>query len=219
MTTSDLTRSNSNNRNNQHIQLDLLQYSILLFFTHFHLGRFYYYIIFFFLESTIFFSMLYTSKCGSWKTKVFYSLWCLFSMFHVDGVGRWKRQLLLFFFFWNLSCLREGTIKSNEDFRRLVCVAAMGPALEVGGTWDAPRYCPICARVYSNNSNLRRHLRSAHATKAHDLLQLTSLQRSSSSFNYTTTTTTSRQTDGHLDTRLLGHSPDVSWDWIWAYKI
>ncbi|XP_020710276.1 broad-complex core protein isoforms 1/2/3/4/5-like isoform X3 [Athalia rosae] len=45
-----------------------------------------------------------------------------------------------------------------------------------GGTWDSPRLCPMCARVYSNNSNLRRHLRSAHAT-AKDLLELTSLQR------------------------------------------
>ncbi|XP_015586269.2 zinc finger and BTB domain-containing protein 14 isoform X6 [Cephus cinctus] len=45
-----------------------------------------------------------------------------------------------------------------------------------GGTWDSPRLCPLCARVYSNNSNLRRHLRSAHAT-ATDLLELTSLQR------------------------------------------
>ncbi|XP_046744244.1 protein bric-a-brac 2-like isoform X3 [Diprion similis] len=44
------------------------------------------------------------------------------------------------------------------------------------GTWDSPRLCPLCARVYSNNSNLRRHLRSAHAT-ATDLLELTSLQR------------------------------------------
>ncbi|XP_050464356.1 zinc finger and BTB domain-containing protein 12-like isoform X3 [Cataglyphis hispanica] len=43
-------------------------------------------------------------------------------------------------------------------------------------TWHNPRPCPRCARVYSNNSNLRRHLRSAHAT-APDLLELTSLQR------------------------------------------
>ncbi|KAL6448666.1 hypothetical protein ACFW04_000485 [Cataglyphis niger] len=43
-------------------------------------------------------------------------------------------------------------------------------------TWHNPRPCPRCARVYSNNSNLRRHLRSAHAT-APDLLALTSLQR------------------------------------------
>lgn len=44
------------------------------------------------------------------------------------------------------------------------------------GTWDSPRLCPLCARVYSNNSNLRRHLRSAHA-RATNLLELTSLQR------------------------------------------
>ncbi|XP_018403011.1 PREDICTED: zinc finger and BTB domain-containing protein 7B-like isoform X4 [Cyphomyrmex costatus] len=43
-------------------------------------------------------------------------------------------------------------------------------------TWDTPRPCPRCGRFYSNNSNLRRHLRAAHAT-APDLLQLTSLQR------------------------------------------
>ncbi|XP_070160767.1 transcription activator GAGA isoform X3 [Polyergus mexicanus] len=43
-------------------------------------------------------------------------------------------------------------------------------------TWHNPRPCPRCARIYSNNSNLRRHLRSAHAT-APDLLELTSLQR------------------------------------------
>ncbi|XP_014468713.1 PREDICTED: broad-complex core protein isoforms 1/2/3/4/5-like isoform X4 [Dinoponera quadriceps] len=49
-------------------------------------------------------------------------------------------------------------------------------AAEPAGTWDSPRLCPLCARVYSNNSNLRRHLRSAHAT-APDLLKLTSLQR------------------------------------------
>ncbi|XP_046598001.1 protein bric-a-brac 2 isoform X3 [Neodiprion lecontei] len=51
-----------------------------------------------------------------------------------------------------------------------------GGAEAASGTWDSPRLCPLCARVYSNNSNLRRHLRSAHAT-ATDLLELTSLQR------------------------------------------
>ena len=51
-----------------------------------------------------------------------------------------------------------------------------GPSDPGNGTWDSPRICPICTRVYSNNSNLRRHLRSAHAT-ATDLLELTSLQR------------------------------------------
>ncbi|XP_033230425.1 broad-complex core protein isoforms 1/2/3/4/5-like isoform X3 [Belonocnema kinseyi] len=51
-----------------------------------------------------------------------------------------------------------------------------GPGDPGNGTWDSPRVCPICTRVYSNNSNLRRHLRSAHAT-ATDLLELTSLQR------------------------------------------
>ena len=51
-----------------------------------------------------------------------------------------------------------------------------GSAEPGGGTWDSPRICPLCTRVYSNNSNLRRHLRSAHAT-ATDLLELTSLQR------------------------------------------
>ncbi|XP_019697266.1 zinc finger and BTB domain-containing protein 12 isoform X3 [Harpegnathos saltator] len=54
---------------------------------------------------------------------------------------------------------------------------AIGVAEPVG-TWDSPRLCPLCARVYSNNSNLRRHLRSAHST-APDLLKLTSLQRRS----------------------------------------
>ncbi|XP_043283018.1 zinc finger and BTB domain-containing protein 7B-like isoform X3 [Venturia canescens] len=46
-------------------------------------------------------------------------------------------------------------------------------------TWDSPRLCPLCARVYSNNSNLRRHLRTAHSSNASDLLELTSLQRRS----------------------------------------
>ncbi|XP_011347633.1 zinc finger and BTB domain-containing protein 12 isoform X5 [Ooceraea biroi] len=53
---------------------------------------------------------------------------------------------------------------------------AIGTLPDAVSTWDSPRPCPRCARVYSNNSNLRRHLRSAHAT-APDLLKLTSLQR------------------------------------------
>uniref|UniRef100_A0A1B6E3U7 BTB domain-containing protein n=1 Tax=Clastoptera arizonana TaxID=38151 RepID=A0A1B6E3U7_9HEMI len=28
--------------------------------------------------------------------------------------------------------------------------------------WEVARPCPVCGRMYSNNSNLRRHLRSAH---------------------------------------------------------
>ncbi|XP_071440298.1 uncharacterized protein [Hetaerina americana] len=28
--------------------------------------------------------------------------------------------------------------------------------------WEMPRPCPVCRRIYSNNSNLRRHLRTIH---------------------------------------------------------
>ncbi|KYQ46180.1 hypothetical protein ALC60_14844 [Trachymyrmex zeteki] len=55
-------------------------------------------------------------------------------------------------------------------------ISSVTGAVEPVCTWDTPRPCPRCGRFYSNNSNLRRHLRSAHAT-APDLLELTSLQR------------------------------------------
>lgn len=55
-------------------------------------------------------------------------------------------------------------------------VSIIGSGEPGGGTWDSPRVCPICPRIYSNNSNLRRHVRSAHPT-ASDLLEITSLQR------------------------------------------
>ncbi|XP_039305130.1 zinc finger and BTB domain-containing protein 17 isoform X4 [Solenopsis invicta] len=55
-------------------------------------------------------------------------------------------------------------------------ISSVSGAVEPVTHWDTPRPCPRCGRFYSNNSNLRRHLRSAHAT-APDLLELTSLQR------------------------------------------
>ncbi|XP_051155870.1 zinc finger and BTB domain-containing protein 14-like isoform X3 [Leptopilina boulardi] len=56
-------------------------------------------------------------------------------------------------------------------------VSITGTGEPGGGTcWDSPRVCPVCPRIYSNNSNLRRHVRSAHPT-ATDLLEITSLQR------------------------------------------
>jgi len=36
--------------------------------------------------------------------------------------------------------------------------------------WIAPRPCAICKRMYSNNSNLRRHLKAAHGEN--QLMQL-----------------------------------------------
>ncbi|XP_011630013.1 zinc finger and BTB domain-containing protein 17-like isoform X4 [Pogonomyrmex barbatus] len=57
-----------------------------------------------------------------------------------------------------------------------IVISSVTGAVEPVCTWDTPRPCPRCGRFYSNNSNLRRHLRSAHAT-APDLLELTSLQR------------------------------------------
>ncbi|KAL0107533.1 hypothetical protein PUN28_014686 [Cardiocondyla obscurior] len=57
-----------------------------------------------------------------------------------------------------------------------ITISSVTGAVEPVSTWDTPRPCPRCGRFYSNNSNLRRHLRSAHAT-APDLLVLTSLQR------------------------------------------
>ncbi|XP_043461536.1 zinc finger and BTB domain-containing protein 12-like isoform X4 [Leptopilina heterotoma] len=54
--------------------------------------------------------------------------------------------------------------------------SAAGGEIGGGTCWDSPRVCPVCPRIYSNNSNLRRHVRSAHPT-ATDLLEITSLQR------------------------------------------
>ncbi|XP_020295389.1 zinc finger and BTB domain-containing protein 3-like isoform X3 [Pseudomyrmex gracilis] len=67
----------------------------------------------------------------------------------------------------------EGTTRPPPSATLTISSAS---AAEPICTWDSPRPCPRCNRVYSNNSNLRRHLRSAHAT-APELLQLTSLQR------------------------------------------
>lgn len=53
----------------------------------------------------------------------------------------------------------------------------MGGAVFAGGLavervpWEAPRPCPLCRRIYSNNSNLRRHMKTVHSEKRRERLR------------------------------------------------
>lgn len=58
-----------------------------------------------------------------------------------------------------------------------VVAVAMGGGVFAGGLavervpWEAPRPCPLCRRIYSNNSNLRRHVKTVHSEKRRERLR------------------------------------------------